>query len=96
MLRDGEILVYGKVESGVFYANICVTTRVSIDGNGQPKFEIVQTNLGPIPAPQRVNDAASSFVREILTGSIGPVATGFRLESISIANGVMEVSGRIK
>ena len=38
LLRDGEILVYGKVESGVFYANICVTTRVRIDGNGQPKF----------------------------------------------------------
>jgi hypothetical protein len=96
MLRDGEILVYGKVESGIFYANICITTRVSIDVNGQPEFEIVQTDLGPIPAPQGVTEAASLLVREILTGSIGPVATGFRLESISIANGVMEVSGRIK
>ena len=96
LLRDGEILVYGKAASGIFTANISVAIKVSIDENGQPKFEITQTDIGPLPAPQSVNDAASSFVREILTGSLGPVATGFRLDSISIANGAMEVSGHIK
>jgi hypothetical protein len=36
------------------------------------------------------------MVKEAYTGSLGPVATGLRIESISIANGVMTVTGRIR
>ena len=96
LLRDGEMLVFGKAQSGIFTANISITTRVSLDENGQPKIEITRTDFGPLPAPQRINDSISSLVREMFTGSLGPVATGFRLDSISIADGVMVVSGHIK
>jgi hypothetical protein len=67
-----------------------------VDKNGQPQIEITQTDLGPLPAPQRLNDAVSTFVSEAFTGSFGPIATGFRLDSISIADGIMTVSGRVK
>jgi hypothetical protein len=36
------------------------------------------------------------MVREAYVGSLGPVATGLRIESINIADGVMTVNGRIK
>jgi uncharacterized protein YpmS len=96
LLREGQMKVYGKVQSGIFTANISITTRVSVDKNGQPQIEITQTDLGPLPAPQGLNEAVSTFVREAFTGSLGPVATGFRLDSISIADGVMTVTGRVK
>lgn len=95
-LRDGQMIVYGKAQSGIFSANINITTRVSVDENGQPQIEITKTDLGPLPAPQGLNDAVSAFVHEAFTGSIGPIATGFRLDSISIADGVMTIMGRIK
>jgi hypothetical protein len=38
----------------------------------------------------------TAVITEAFTGSLGPVATGFRLESIDIANGLMTVTGRIK
>ncbi len=96
LLRDGQMKVYGKAHSGIFTANVSITTRVSVDEDGQPKIEVAQTDFGPLPAPQGLNDAVSRFVREAFTGSLGPVAIGFRLESISIADGIMTVSGRIK
>jgi uncharacterized protein YpmS len=96
LLRDGQMKIYGKAQSGIFTANVSITTKVTVDENGQPEIEITQTDFGPLPAPQGLNDAASAFVREAFTGSIGPIATGFRLESISIADGTMTVSGRIK
>jgi hypothetical protein len=43
-----------------------------------------------------LNDAISVFVAQALTGPLGPAATGFRLESVSIADGVMTVTGRVK
>jgi hypothetical protein len=96
LLRDGQMIVYGKAQSGIFIANINVTTQVSVDANGQPQIKITKTDLGPLPAPQGLNDAVSSFVHEAFTGSIGPIATGFRLESISIADGVMTITGRVR
>jgi hypothetical protein len=96
LLRQGQMIVYGKAQSGIFTANISITAQVSIDENGQPKIEITQTDFGPLPAPQKFNDAISAFVHEAFTGSLGPVATGFRLDSISVADGVMVVMGHIK
>ncbi len=95
-LRDGQMKVFGKLQQGMFTANISVTMTVSVDENGLPKLEITQADFGPLPAPQGLNEAVSALVREAFTGSLGPVATGFRLESIAIADGIMTVSGRVK
>ncbi len=96
LLRNGQIQVLGKVQQGIFVANVSLSMNASVDDQGQPKFEITQTDFGPLPAPQGLNDAASALIAEAFTGSLGPVATGFRLQSITIADGVMTVSGRIK
>jgi hypothetical protein len=36
------------------------------------------------------------MIKEAYTGSLGPVATGLRIESISISGGVMTITGRIR
>ncbi|MGA7194320.1 MAG: LmeA family phospholipid-binding protein [Anaerolineales bacterium] len=95
-LQNGQMELLGKVQQGMFSANVSMTMSVSVDQNGQPKITITQEDFGPLPAPQGLNDAISAFVAEALTGSLGPAATGFRLESISIANGTMTVTGRVK
>jgi hypothetical protein len=95
-LREGQIKIYGKAQSGIFTANVSVTALIMVDMDGQPEIKIIQTDLGPLPTPQGVNDAVSALVREALTGPLGPVATGFRLESLSISDGLMTVKGRIK
>ncbi len=95
-LQDGHMLVYARVTSGIFTANVSLTMQASVDANGQPQITIEKTDFGPFAAPQGLNDTATAFVREAFTGWLGPVATGFRLENITIGNGVMTVTGRIK
>jgi hypothetical protein len=95
-LRDGQMQIYGKTKKGMFTANIGIIVDVGVDENGQPKIEIVSADFGPMPAPQGLRDAITAMVREAYTGSLGPVATGLRVETISIANGIMTVSGRIR
>ncbi len=97
LLRDGQMQLYGKVATGMFNANILITMSVGIDEiSGMPKIEILSADFGPIPAPEGLNTAISAMIDEAFTGSLGPVATGFRLETITIADGVMTLSGRIK
>jgi hypothetical protein len=96
-LRDNQLQLYGKITRGSFTANILVIATVGVDpATGTPKVEIVSADFGPFEAPEGLNSTVSAVVAEAFTGSLGPVATGFRLESITIANGVMTLVGRIK
>jgi hypothetical protein len=95
-LRDGQMQIYGKTQQGMFTANIGILVNMGVDANGQPQIDVVSADFGPFPAPEGLKDAITAMVREAYTGSLGPVATGLRIESISIANGVMTVTGRIR
>ena len=96
-LRDGQMNIYGKIARGWFTANMLITMNVTIDDvTGQPKIQIVTADFGPVPAPEGLNTAISAVIDEAFTGSFGPVAVGFRLQTISIADGIMTLTGRIK
>ncbi len=97
LLRNGQMQMYGKVTQGWFTANMLITMNVTIDEiTGQPKMQIVSADFGPVPAPEGINNAVSALIDEAFTGSFGPVAVGFRLETITIADGIMTLTGRIK
>jgi hypothetical protein len=95
-LRDGQMQIYGKTQQGILAANIGIIVNMGIDVNGQPQIDVVSADFGPFPAPDGLKDAITAMVREAYTGSLGPVATGLRIEAISIANGVMTVTGRVR
>ncbi len=96
VLRDGQIQIYGKAQTGLLVANVSAFVQVTIDENGQPKIEVTGAEFGPIPMPESIASDLSAVLQETLTGSVGPAATGFRLESVNIADGVMTVIGRTK
>ncbi|MBI3162308.1 MAG: hypothetical protein HYZ23_07345 [Chloroflexi bacterium] len=97
LLRNGQMQIFGKIKSGSFNANIAITANIGIDETtGMPKVEVTSVDLGPLPAPDGLNAAINAIIAEAFTGTLGPVATGFRLESITIADGVMTMTGRIK
>jgi len=95
-LRDGQMQIFGKTRQGIFAANIGIIVAVGVDEVGQPKIEIISADFGPFPAPEGINNAVSALIREAYTGSIGPVATGLRIETISIGNGIMTITGRVR
>lgn len=95
-LRDGQMQVFGKTQQGIFTANIGIVIAVSVDENGKPKIEIVSADFGPLPVPEGLTDAISAMIQEAYTGAVGPVATGLRIQTITIADGIMTVTGRIR
>lgn len=97
LLRNGQMQMYGKITRGWFTANMLIIMNVIIDETtGQPKIQIASADFGPFPAPEGINNAISAIIDEAFTGSFGPVASGFRLQTIAIADGVMTITGRIK
>jgi hypothetical protein len=95
-LRDGQVKIYGKTQQGMFAANIGIVVNVSVDENGKPKIEIVSADFGPLPAPDTIKAAFAAMIDEAFTGAVGPAAVGLRIESITIADGLMTITGRTK
>lgn len=95
-LRNGEIQVYGKAVQGNLQANLRVVLSATLDAEGRPVIQVTSADFGPLPAPESLNSAISSLVAEVFTGAFGPAAFGFRLENITIADGVMTMTGRVK
>jgi len=95
-LRNGQMQIFGKTQQGIFTANIGIIVAVGVDENAKPKIEIVSADFGPLPAPQGLTAAISAMIEEAYTGAVGPVATGLRIETITIADGIMTVTGRIR
>jgi hypothetical protein len=97
ILRNGQMELYGKITRGWFTANMLIVMNVSVDEvSGQPKIEIASADFGPFPAPEGINAAMTAIVQEAFTGTLGPVAVGFRLETITITDGLMTLTGRIR
>lgn len=95
-LRDGQMKIYGKSQQGMFAANIGIIINMGVDEFGKPKIEIASADFGPFPAPAGMNEALTTMIAEAYTGAIGPAATGLRIETITIADGIMTITGRIK
>jgi len=96
LLRDGQMQVFGKAHQGMFTANVGIVLSATVDDAGQPKIDVVSVDFGPLPTPTGLNSAVAALVTEAYAGSLGPVATGIRLESITISDGLMTFSGKVK
>jgi hypothetical protein len=95
-LRDGKMQIYGKSKQGVFTANVGIVLEVGTDENGDPKLKLTSADFGPFPLPEGLNDAITALIEEAYTGALGPVATGMRIKSITIADGVMAIIAQIR
>jgi uncharacterized protein YpmS len=95
-LRNNEIQVYGKARQGNLEANVRIVLSASIDAEGKPVIAVTSADFGPLPAPEGLNKTISAFIGEVFTGTLGPAAFGMRLESITIADGIMTFTGRVK
>ena len=93
-LQDGQIMMYGTVKKNYFTATVRIILSAGIDELGKLKIELVSADFGPLPAPNGIKEIISSTIQEAYTGALGPVATGFRLQSVTIVNGTMTVVGQ--
>jgi hypothetical protein len=94
--QQGQIQIYGTVQQGYFQATVGIVVSAGVDSQGNLSIEITSADFGPLHLPAGLKEAITAAIQETYTGSIGPAAVGFRLESITITNGTMVLVGRTK
>jgi hypothetical protein len=95
-LQDGQIKLYGTANEGYFEATAGIILTAGVDDQGQLLIDLTTADFGPLPIPAGLLDVITTAIKEAYTSALGPVATGFRLDSIRIESGTMTVVGRIK
>jgi hypothetical protein len=95
-LRSGQITIYGTAKQGYLQATIFIVVTAGVDDQGQLKIELTSADFGPLPVPSGLREVVTASIQEAYTGAIGPAAVGFRLEKITVADGLLTIVGRIK
>ena len=95
VLQDHKIQIFGVAKQANLVANVQMTVTVKVTKDGMPRFQLVSADFGPWPVPGGLLKGISEMLNEALTGKIVPSATGFRLEDITVADGVMTIQGTI-
>jgi uncharacterized protein YpmS len=92
-LQDGKIDAYATYDAEYFNVNVHFTLSVVVNADNELEVSIDNADLGPIPASDAILDSMSNMIDESIASALLPAATGFRVESIYIADGMATISG---
>ncbi len=95
-LRDGQIQIFGDLESQGITAPVKIVIEVSVDLAGRPNLEVVSSNVGPFPVPGELISEVESMMNKAFQEKIQSMAPNLHLESIIIEDGQMTIRGRAK
>lgn len=95
-LQNDQIHVYGIAERGILKANILITVTPELSQEGEITFQLSEASVGPVPAPSALKSTISAVLTEAFTGSIGSLATGIRISSLAITDGLMTIVGELR
>ena len=94
-LRDGSILTQASATIGGVKAPVQIGFKVETTAEGRLAVTVDEAALGPVPVPASVLNTLSDGLNEVVSGELGPQATGFRITGVVIADGQMSVTGSI-
>jgi uncharacterized protein YpmS len=93
LLRDGQVQVLGNVKQGALTLPLQMLISVSVNNQGKPQYRVTSANVGPLPLPQSTLDDLSTQLDSVLTQNLGSEVDNVYIENITIADGLMTVTG---
>lgn len=94
VLTGGQMEVYGTVNQGGLSANSKTVIRPGYNADGSPRLEVVSIHLGSFPAPDSLQNQVSDMVNETLQDYLSANSERFKVTNISIAEGLMTITGQ--
>jgi uncharacterized protein YpmS len=94
-LRDGKMTLFGNATVRGISAPAQVVLSVSTTSDGRLQVSIDEADFGPLPVPQSMLETLSGGLNEMMSGELGPQATGVRITSVAIADGQMSLTGTV-
>ena len=95
LLRSGEMEIKGVYKTDFVDANVSIVLNVTVGSSGLPLIEVKSGSVGPLPVPADLLSSVADAINEALTGQIPEDAAGFSLDSITISDGSLSLTGSL-
>ena len=92
-LRDGQMIVTGRVNQGGLSADLEVVIEITVDTDGKPSYQVVTATVGSLPLPNSMMESLSDQIDIAFQNNISPKVANVFIESITIADGEMVIVG---
>ena len=94
-LRDNKIMLYGTAKAGEVKTTVAAAFSTTITENGTLQLQVASANFGPVALPPDLLSRLSIMLNDGLTGSLSDMATGVKLDTVSIADGQLTILGQL-
>lgn len=91
-LRDGQILLTGKMDLNLVSAAANITLEPSVN-DGQLQIAIKSATVGGVPLPDNVQSEISEQANKLITKILTVKTPNLRLESVQAQDGLLTISG---
>ncbi len=93
ILQNGQGELYGNVQQGPIAANTHIAFTVFVDANSRLGVNIISAEVGSVPLPSSMLDQLTSLVNQNLNEAIATDASGMKIESVTIGDGILTITG---
>lgn len=93
VLTNGQMEIYGTIYQSGISADSKIVMRPRVDGNGNPKMDVVSVTVGPFPAPDALKNQIAAQVDNMLSDYLAASSNKFTVTSVTITEGLMTVTG---
>jgi uncharacterized protein YpmS len=92
-LRNGKMVLYGKVKANNFTLPAALTLSVVPSPTGAVSVTIDNADVGPMPVPSSLRDTLADNINQLIQQNAGAGNTGFKVTDVAIGDGQLTVTG---
>ncbi len=93
LLNNGQGELYGKVQQGPITANLRIVFTLFVDANNRLGANILSANVGSVPLPSTITNQLTSLINQNLGSALDSDGSGVKVESVTIGDGSMTITG---
>ena len=94
-LRDGQIKVSGDVSQNGIVLPVSIAVLAYAE-KGSLAYEILEAKAGPFTLPDTITQELKTQLDQIILAQLNPAPSDIIIESITITNGVMTITGNTR
>lgn len=92
-LQDGQVQLTANVKQESLTLPVSIYLEPQLVGDGQVQLHVISAHLGPLPLPASMTKDLETSFNQVFADQINSMAPNTKIEQITIANGVMTITG---
>jgi uncharacterized protein YpmS len=92
-LREGKVTLTGDFQTGKLNVPVKIVFEPQVNATGQARLELISVSMGPFSAPDSMVTTIQDLADRFLTDYLQQAGETFFVESITVSDGVLTITG---